>query len=104
MTAWLPSLTTRVDPRWTRLVEGLQAYSPIAASNVGIHDAVAREFLPMFEDAITPLNWLWEPEIEAEMDDQIQALVKGDTNPGSVGKAIEAIARDLRSSGRGYYS
>ena len=86
------------------LVEGLQAYSPIAASNVGIHDPVAREFLPMFEDAITPLNWLWEPEIEAEMDDQIQALVKGDTDPTSVGTAIEAVAQRLRSSGRSYYS
>jgi ABC-type glycerol-3-phosphate transport system substrate-binding protein len=86
------------------VVNGLQVYSPIAASNVGIHDAVAREFLPMFEDAIPPLNWLWEPEIEAEMDDQIQALVKGDTDPASVGKAIEAVAQDLRASGRGYYS
>ncbi len=86
------------------IVEGLQVYSPIAASNSGIHDPVAREFLPMFEDAITPLNWLWEPEIEAEMDDQIQALVKGDTDPASVGKAIEAVAQDLRTSGRGYYS
>jgi arabinogalactan oligomer / maltooligosaccharide transport system substrate-binding protein len=86
------------------VVEGLQAYSPIAASNVGIHDAVAREFLPMFEDAITPLNWLWEPEIEAEMDDQVQALVKGDTDPVSVGKAIQAVAQELRSSGRSYYS
>jgi len=86
------------------LVEGLQAYSPIAASNIGIHDAVAREFLPMFEGAITPLNWLWEPEIESEMDDQIQALVKGETDPASVGKAIEAVAGELRSSGRGYYS
>ena len=35
------------------VVEGLQAYSPIAASNAGIHDPVAREFLPMFDDAIT---------------------------------------------------
>ena len=86
------------------LVDGLQDYSPIPASNVAIHDPVAREFLPMFEDAITPLNWLWEPEIEAEMDDQVQALVKGDTDPASVGKAIEAVAEELRSSGRGYYS
>jgi len=57
----------------------------------------------MFADAITPLNWLWEPEIEAEMDDQVQALVKGDTDPASAGKAIEAVAHELRSSGRGYY-
>jgi hypothetical protein len=85
------------------VVEGLQAFSPIAASNVGIHDLVAREFLPMLADAITPLNWLWEPEIEAEMDDQVQALVKGDTDPASVGKAIEAVAGGLRSSGRSYY-
>jgi len=86
------------------VTEGLQAYSPIAASNVAIHDPVAREFLPMFADAITSLNWLWEPEIDAEMSDQIQALVKGDTDPASVGKAIEAVAAGLRSSGRSYYS
>jgi ABC-type glycerol-3-phosphate transport system substrate-binding protein len=85
------------------VVEGLQSYSPISASNVAIHDAVAREFLPMFDDAITSLNWLWEPEIDAEMSNQVQALVKGDTDPGSVGKAIEAVAQELRSSGRSYY-
>jgi arabinogalactan oligomer/maltooligosaccharide transport system substrate-binding protein len=86
------------------VAEGLQAYSPIAESNVGIHDAVAREFLPMFENAITSLNWLWEPEIDAEISNQVQALVKGDTDPASVGKAIEAVADGLRSSGRSYYS
>ena len=85
------------------VVEGLQAYSPIAESNVAIHDTVAREFLPMFDHAITSLNWLWEPEIDAEMSNQVQALVKGDTDPTSVGKAIEAVAQDLRSSGRSYY-
>jgi hypothetical protein len=85
-------------------VEGLQAYSPIAASNAAIHDAVAREFLPMFEDAITPLNWLWEPEIDAEIGNQVQALVKGDTDPAAAGKAVEAVANGLRSLGRGYYS
>ena len=39
----------------------------------------------MFDDAITPMDWLWEPEIDAEIDNQVQALVKGDTDPGSVG-------------------
>jgi arabinogalactan oligomer/maltooligosaccharide transport system substrate-binding protein len=86
------------------VVEGLQSYSPIPASNVAIHNPVAREFLPMFEGAITPLNWLWEPEIEAELGNQVQALVKGDTDAASVGKAIEAVAEELRSSGRSYYS
>ncbi len=85
------------------VVEGLQSYSPIAASNVGIHDPVAREFLPMFDDAITSLNWLWEPEIDAEIGDQVQALVKGDTDPASAGKAIQAVAQGLRSTGRSYY-
>ena len=85
------------------VVEGLQSYSPIAESNVAIHDEVAREFLPMFDDAIPSLNWLWEPEIDAEMSDQVQALVKGATAPASVGKAIEAVAQELRSSGRSYY-
>jgi ABC-type glycerol-3-phosphate transport system substrate-binding protein len=85
------------------VVEGLQSYSPISGSNVGMHNAVAREFLPMFDDAITSLNWLWEPEIDAEVSNQVQALVKGDTDPGSVGQAIEAVAQELRSTGRSYY-
>jgi arabinogalactan oligomer / maltooligosaccharide transport system substrate-binding protein len=85
------------------VVEGLQTYSPIASSNVAIHDAVAREFLPMFDDAITPLNWLWEPEIETEMGNQVQALVKGDTDAAAAGSAIQAVAQGLRSSGRSYY-
>ncbi len=85
------------------VVEGLQSYSPMGASNGGIHNPVAREFLPMFDDAITSLNWLWEPEIDVEISNQVQALVKGDTDPGSAGKAIEAVAQQLRSSGRSYY-
>ena len=57
----------------------------------------------MFADAITSLNWLWEPEIDLEISNQVQALVKGDTDPASVGAAIEAVAEGLRSSGRSYY-
>jgi hypothetical protein len=58
----------------------------------------------MFDDAITPFDWLWEPEITAEIDSQVQALVKGDTDPASAAAAIEAVAVELRSSGRSYYS
>jgi ABC-type glycerol-3-phosphate transport system substrate-binding protein len=86
------------------VVEGTQAYSPIAESNVAIENEVAREFLPMFEDAITPLDWIWEPEITAEMDAQVQALVKGDTEPLAAGRAIEAIAEELRLTGRSYFT
>ena len=82
---------------------GSQTYSPIAASNEAIEDPVAREFLPMFDDAITPLDWLWEPEITAEIDAQVQALVKGLTDGASAGRAVQAVAMELRESGRSYY-
>jgi len=85
------------------VTEGVQSFSPLPASNSGIHDPVAREFLPMLDDSITSLNWLWEPEIDAEIGDQVQALVKGDTDAASVGAAIQAVADGLRSSGRSYY-
>ena len=84
------------------VVTGLQVYSPIAASNVAIENDVAQEFLPMFDDAITPMDWLWEPEITAEIDSQVQALVKGDTEPRSAGAAIQAAAEALRAAGRSY--
>ena len=85
------------------VVAGLQVYSPISESNVAIEDPLAQEFLPMFEDAITPMDWLWEPEITAELDSQIQALVNGDTDPATVGTAVQAVADGLRASGRSYY-
>jgi len=85
------------------VVEGIQQYSPIRESNVGIDDEVAQEFLPMFDDAITPLDWLWEPEITAELDSQVQGLVRGDTDPATAAAAVVAVADDLRASGRSYY-
>ena len=85
------------------VVAGLQAYSPIAESNAAIEDPLVLEFLPMFEDAITPLDWLWEPEITAELDSQVQALVGGSTDPAAVGRAVQAVSDGLRSSGRSYY-
>lgn len=85
------------------VVESIQSFSPIPESNVRIHDPVAREFLPMLDDSITSLNWLWEPEIDVEIGNQVQALVNGDTDPAAVGAAIEAVANGLRSSGRSYY-
>jgi arabinogalactan oligomer/maltooligosaccharide transport system substrate-binding protein len=86
------------------VTKGSQFYSPISGSNEEIDNPVAREFLPMLDDAITSLNWLWEPEIDVEIGNQVQALVKGDTDATSAGKAIEAVADGLRSSGRSYYS
>ncbi len=82
---------------------GTQGYSPIAASNNTIADPVAREFLPLFDDAISPLDWLWEPEITAEIDSQVQALVKGSTDAASAARAVQAVASDLRATGRSYY-
>jgi raffinose/stachyose/melibiose transport system substrate-binding protein len=82
---------------------GSQSYSPIAASNDTITDPVAREFLPLFDDAISPIDWLWEPEITAEIDSQVQALVKGATDAAAAGRAVQAVASDLRKSGRSYY-
>jgi ABC-type glycerol-3-phosphate transport system substrate-binding protein len=82
---------------------GSQNYSPIAASNDAIANPVAREFLPLFDDAISPIDWLWEPEITAEIDSQVQALVKGGTDAASAARAVQAVASELRASGRSYY-
>jgi raffinose/stachyose/melibiose transport system substrate-binding protein len=82
---------------------GSQTYSPIEASNDAIEDPIAREFLPLFEDAISPIDWLWEPEITAEIDSQVQALVKGATDPPSAGLAVQGVAEELRRGGRSYF-
>ena len=84
------------------VADALQVYSPMAESNSAIVNEVGQEFLPLFDDAITPFDWLWEPEITAEIDMQVQALVKGDTDPSAAGRAVQAVADELRSSGRSY--
>jgi hypothetical protein len=82
---------------------GSQNYSPVAASNDTIEDPIAREFLPLFEDAISPIDWLWEPEITAEIDSQVQALVKGTTDAPSAARAVQGVSEGLRRAGRSYY-
>jgi ABC-type glycerol-3-phosphate transport system substrate-binding protein len=84
------------------VVEGAQVYSPIAGSNEAIANDLVLEFMPMFDDAITPLDWLWEPEITAEMGIQVQALLKGDADPVAVGSSLQAVADDLHRHGRSY--
>ena len=85
------------------ITAGSQNYSPIAASNDAIEDPIAREFLPLFDDAISPIDWLWEPEITAEIDSQVQALVKGATEAPAAAGAVQTVAEDLRRAGRSYY-
>jgi ABC-type glycerol-3-phosphate transport system substrate-binding protein len=85
------------------IVRDLQVYSPMPESNAEIEDEVAQEFLPMFDDAITPFDWIWEPEITAELDSQVQGLVRGDTDPRAAGRAVQAVAAELRASGRSYF-
>ena len=86
-----------------QVTAGSQTYSPIAESNETIEDPVAREFLPLFDHAISPIDWLWEPEITAEIDSQVQALVKGSTDGPAAARAVQAVAEDLRAAGRSYY-
>lgn len=85
------------------VVRSAQVYSPIPESNAGLENAIAQEFLPMFSDAITPFDWLWEPEITAEVDSQVQAIVRGDTEAAAGAKAIQSVAEELRRTGRSYY-
>ena len=60
-------------------------------------------------------SWQQELQMGAEADKeitekmglydnpQVQALLKGTADPASVGSAVQAVAEDLRSSGRSYY-
>jgi hypothetical protein len=57
----------------------------------------------LFDDAISPLDWLWEPEVKDEIDRQVQALVKGETASAAAGRAVQSVADDLRAGGRSYY-
>jgi raffinose/stachyose/melibiose transport system substrate-binding protein len=87
-----------------KLAEKLQAFSPMPASNSSITDPIAREIAPWFKDGIAPLNWFWEPEITAEIENQVQALVKGEVQPKAAADAVQAKADQLRREGRSYFN
>jgi ABC-type glycerol-3-phosphate transport system substrate-binding protein len=87
-----------------QLAEKLQAFSPMLASNSGITDPIARELAPWFKDGIAPLNWFWEPEITTEIENQVQALVKGEAQPKAAADAVQAKADQLRREGRSYFN
>ena len=87
-----------------KLAENLQAFSPMPASNSGITDPIARELAPWFKDGIAPLNWFWEPEITTEIENQVQALVKGEAQPKAAADAVQAKADQLRREGRSYFN
>ena len=76
----------------------------LLASNSGITDPIARELAPWFKDGIAPLNWFWEPEITTEIENQVQALVKGEALPEAAADAVQAKADQLRREGRSYFS
>jgi hypothetical protein len=85
------------------LVDKLQAFSPMPASNSVIKDPIAREVAPWFADGIVSLDWLWEPEVTTEIQNQVQGLVKGDTQPQAAADAVQARADAVRREGRSYY-
>jgi raffinose/stachyose/melibiose transport system substrate-binding protein len=97
-------LTYAADPVVdSQLAAKLQAFSSIPASNSVITDSIARELAPWFKDGVAPLDWFWEPEVTAEIRNQVQALVKGETQPKAAGDAVQATADTLRREGRSYY-
>jgi hypothetical protein len=49
------------------------------------------------------LDWLWEPEVTTEIQNQVQALVKGDVPPAAAADAVQAKADALRREGRSYF-
>ena len=63
-------------------------------------DPVERE---RWLDGIVPLDWLWEPEVTTEIQNQVQALVKGDAQPQAAADAVQARADAVRREGRNYY-
>ncbi|MDQ6670416.1 MAG: extracellular solute-binding protein [Chloroflexota bacterium] len=97
-------LTYAADPAVdSHLAAKLQAFSPMPASNSVITDPIARELAQWFKDGIAPLDWFWEPEVTAEIRNQVQALVKGDVQPKAAGDAVQATADTLRREGRSYF-
>jgi raffinose/stachyose/melibiose transport system substrate-binding protein len=97
-------LTHVADPAVdAQLTDTLQTFSPLPASNSAITDPIAREIAPWFKDGIVPLDWLWEPEVTTEIQNQVQALVKGDATPKAAGDAVQAKADALRREGRSYF-
>jgi ABC-type glycerol-3-phosphate transport system substrate-binding protein len=81
----------------------IQQLSPIPSSNAAIKDPVLKQFAPFFANGITPLDWLWEPQVTAAVGSQVSAIMNGQTTPLKAGQAIQAVSEQLHKSGQSFY-
>lgn len=61
-----------------------------------ILNTIKEEFLPIGQDF---LDWYWPPEVNAEFQTQIQAVVSGETTPEEAMEAIQGVYDKLVSEG-----
>lgn len=86
-----------------RVTQAMQRPSPRLESNTVITNPLQPEIQPWYKNGIVPLDWLWEPEITTEVQNNVQTLLKGEISPEDVSRALRAKHEQLVRENRSYF-
>ena len=80
-----------------------QSLSPMDSSNSVITSPLTRGSVPYFKDAITPYDWLWEPQVTTVIGEQAQAIFLGSVTPKEAAANVEAAFQTLVKTGKSFF-
>ncbi len=86
-----------------QITAATQALSPIHSSNSGITNPLTRDAVKYYAEAITPMDWLWEPQVSTAIGTQAQAIFLGTSTPQSAAKTVEAAFQSLVKTGKSFF-
>jgi hypothetical protein len=86
-----------------KITAATQSLSPIDSSNSVITSPLTRSSVPYFKNAITPYDWLWEPQVTTAIGEQAQGVFLGSVTPKEAAANVEAVFQTLVKTGKQFF-
>ena len=86
-----------------KITAATQALSPVRSSSGAITNPLTRDAERYYADAITPMDWLWEPELSTAIGTQAQAIFLGNVTPKEAAKTVQSAFQTLVKTGKSFF-
>jgi ABC-type glycerol-3-phosphate transport system substrate-binding protein len=86
-----------------QITAATQALSPVRSSSSAITNPLTRAAEKYYADAITPMDWLWEPELSTAIGTQAQAIFLGNVTPKEAANTVQSAFQTLVKTGKSFF-
>ncbi len=86
-----------------QITAATQALSPVRSSSSAITNPLTRAAEGYYADAITPMDWLWEPELSTAIGTQAQAIFLGNATPKEAANTVQSAFQTLVKTGKSFF-